>query len=104
MGLDDFGTTDESSTDGDDKIKTRKKIKNIQLPKDYWTRVIFHQPAWAGVAATYLEESGKKAIGKRMQEMLDEEIVETENGELEITEDHREEIEDELDRIKDSLE
>jgi len=71
MALDDFVEEAEST---DKEIKTRKKIKNVTLPEEFWIHLICTDPSWAAVAANYSDEdTTAKAIVSKMQDVLEDE-------------------------------
>lgn len=69
MGLEDFtsDTTEESSS-----ITTRKKLKNVNLEREYYELVITTDPYMMETAASYTDESSIKAIVQCMDEIIDE--------------------------------
>lgn len=73
MGLEDF--TADDSTDSE-SIKTRKKLKNVTLEKEFWTDLIVSAPTYAILAAEYSEESSAKAIIKEMDRVVNEDLEE----------------------------
>jgi len=85
MGLDDFTQEDDEveNSNVDKKIKTRKKLKNVKLPEDFWIHLIHNAPSWAGVAAEYADEPSAKAIASKMQEAVDGELNKPVSPELE---------------------
>lgn len=85
MGLDDFTEEDDEveNSDVDSKIKTRKKLKNVNLPEEFWIHLIHTDPSWAGVAASYTDDTSAKAIASKMQEAVDGELNKPVSPELE---------------------
>jgi len=69
MGLEDFtsDTTEESSS-----ITTRKKLKNVNLEREYYESMITSEPYMMETAANYTDESSIKAMVQCMDEIIDE--------------------------------
>lgn len=91
MALDDFGN--DSSTGGK-SISTRKKLKNVTLPEEFWVNWMLAYPTYASNAAAFGDDAAAKAIVQKIDDML-------ENGAKghTITDSQREELEEERERI-----
>lgn len=95
MGLEDFtsDTTDETSS-----ISTRKKLKNVNLEREFYEKVVTSTPSFLRTAAYHTDESSTKAIVQCMDEII-EDGLEGHN----ISEEKYDEIEQVRDEIVEEL-
>jgi len=91
MALDDFTSEDGSGSKG---IKTRKKLKNVTLPLEFWENWMIAYPSFASSAAMYGEENAAKAIVQRLDKIIEEGA----QGHT-ISDEKYEELQQERDRI-----
>ena len=91
MALDDFA--DDSST-GSKSIATRKKLKNVTLPENFWNNWLISHPQYASSAAMFADEAAAKAIVQKLDELIEDGA----RGHS-ISDQTREELQDERERI-----
>ena len=91
MALDDFA--DDSST-GSKSISTRKKLKNVKLPEEFWVNWIMAYPSFASNAAAFADDTAAKAIVQKLDDMI-------ENGATghAMSDSKKEELKNERDKI-----
>lgn len=91
MGLDDFDTTEESSSSS---IKTRKQIENVELQEKFWDMLVTTYPDVMVVAARFTDESSAKAIVQKIDQALEDDVPHhsVSDDNIEMLEEVREDI------------
>jgi len=71
MALDDFIEDDATEKQS---FKTRKKLKNIELPEKFWDEIVTTHPYYAVIAADAVDESSTKAILQKIDQAIEDDI------------------------------
>lgn len=69
MALDDFASDD--TDESDNRIKTRKKVKNVKLDKRFWELVVTTDPEYLNLAASFTDTPSVKALIQVMNKALE---------------------------------
>jgi hypothetical protein len=92
MGLEAFKSEDSNSSSS--SISTRKKLKNVNLEREFYVDQAATDPMSLINASRYTDETSSKAIVQMLDEIINDEI-----GEWDWTEEQIEEIEEAREEI-----